>query len=60
MKKLFKARKNIAGMRFSVNAGDTVSAVQTGGFYTIYPLDRNDISIAGIPLHYLEEQELQQ
>lgn len=57
MKKCLRARKNIAGIRYSVNAGDLVGGVPTGTSYTIYPLDRNDISIAGVPAHYLEELE---
>lgn len=57
MQKLFKAKKNIAGLRFSVTAGDIVNGIQTGPCFTIYPLHRNDISIAGIPAHYLEEQD---
>ncbi len=55
MKKYLKARKNIAGIHYAVNAGDLVSGVLTGTCYTIYPLDRNDVSIAGVPVHYLEE-----
>jgi len=57
MKKYLKVRKTIAGMHYSVNAGDMVSGVLTGTCYTIYPLDRNDVSIAGVPVHYLEELE---
>ncbi len=57
MRKFLKARKNIAGIRYAVNAGELVSGIRTGTSYTIYPLDRNDISIAGVPAHYLEEVE---
>lgn len=57
MKKHLKARKNIPGIHYSVNAGDLVGGFLTGTCYTIYPLDRNDVSIAGVPVHYLEEME---
>ena len=57
MKKYLRVKKNIAGIRYSVNAGDLVGGIRTGTSYTIYPLDRNDISMAGVPIHYLEELE---
>ncbi len=57
MKKFLKTRKNIAGMRFMVSAGELVGGIRTGTSYTIYPLDRNDVSIAGVPAHFLEELE---
>jgi len=41
----------IAKIRFFVNAGDLVFGTKIGDYYSISPIDNEDVMISGIPAH---------
>ena len=53
MKALMKAKKNIAGMRFCISADALVNATAHSEAYSISPLGHEELTLPGIPIHYL-------
>lgn len=55
MKRLLKARKDFAGIRFVINKGDLVYGIPEGDSYSVSPVGRDDLTMSGVPAHYLVE-----
>ena len=53
MKILMRAKKNIAGLRFCIGADALVYATAHGETYSISPVGNEDLTLSGIPAHYL-------
>ena len=58
MRRVMKAKKDIAGIQFIVSMGELVNCTPQGKFYSISPIGKEGLTMCGIPAHYLVESHV--